>query len=42
MLHHPLILISTDDATLVVNKDNVEDVRKVVEYLNKKDRQDLL
>jgi len=37
-----VVVISTDDATLVVNKDNVEDVRKVVEYLNKKDRQDLL
>ncbi len=37
-----VVVISTDDATLVVNKDNVEDVRKAVKFLNDKDRQDLL
>ncbi len=37
-----VVVISTDDATLVVNKDNVEDVRKAVKFLNDNDRQDLL
>jgi len=37
-----IVVISTDDATLIVNKDNVEDVRKAVKFLNDKDRQDLL
>jgi hypothetical protein len=36
------VVVSTDDATLVVNKDNVEAVRKAVNYLNENDRQDLL
>jgi hypothetical protein len=36
------VVVSTDDVTLVVNKDNVEDVRKAVNYLNENDRQDLL
>lgn len=37
-----VVVISTDDATLVVNKDSVEDVRKAVKFLNDNDRQDLL
>jgi len=37
-----VVVVSTDDVTLVVNKDNVEDVRKAVSYLKKNDRQDLL
>jgi len=37
-----VMVIHTDDATLVVNKDNVEDVRKVVNYLKDKDRKNLL
>ena len=37
-----VVVVSTDDVTLVVNKDNVEDVRKAVNYLNENDRQDLL
>ena len=37
-----VIVITTDDATLVVNKDNVEDVRKAVNYLIEKERQELL
>lgn len=37
-----VVVVSTNDATLVVNKDNVEDVRKAVNYLNKNQRKDLL
>lgn len=37
-----VVVVSTDDVTLVVNKDNVEDVRKAVNYLKENDRQDLL
>ncbi len=37
-----VVVISTEDATLVVNKDNVEDVRKAVDFLIEKERQDLL
>lgn len=37
-----VMVINTPDATLVVNKDNVEDVRKVVNYLKDKDRKNLL
>ena len=37
-----VVVVSTDDVTLVVNKDNVEDVRKAVNYLIENDRQDLL
>lgn len=37
-----VVVITTDDATLVVNKDNVEDVRKAVNYLIEKERQELL
>ena len=37
-----VIVITTDDATLVVNKDNVEDIRKAVNYLIEKERQELL
>lgn len=37
-----IVVINTPDATLVVNKDNVEDVRKVVNYLQEKDRKNLL
>ncbi|HDY76157.1 MAG TPA: mannose-1-phosphate guanylyltransferase, partial [Candidatus Marinimicrobia bacterium] len=37
-----VMVINTPDATLVVNKDNVEDVRKVVNYLREKDRENLL
>lgn len=37
-----VVVISTEDATLVVNKDNVEDVRKAVNYLRKNNNEDLL
>ncbi|MFQ6678551.1 MAG: mannose-1-phosphate guanylyltransferase [Fidelibacterota bacterium] len=37
-----VMVITTPDATLVVNKENVEDVRKVVNYLREKDRSNLL
>lgn len=37
-----VMVITTPDATLVVNKDNVEDVRKVVNYLREKDLSNLL
>ena len=37
-----VVVVSTDDVTLVINKDNVEDVRKAVNYLKENDRQDLL
>ena len=37
-----VVVVSTDDVTLVINKDNVEDVRKAVNYLTENDRQDLL
>ncbi len=37
-----IMVINTPDATLIVNKDNVEDVRKVVNYLKEKDRKELL
>jgi len=37
-----VVVISTDNATLVVNKDNVEDVRKAVDYLKNKNKLDLL
>jgi mannose-1-phosphate guanylyltransferase len=37
-----IVVVNTDDATLVIPKDRVEDVKKLVEHLNKKDRKDLL
>lgn len=37
-----VMVIHTPDATLVVNKDNVEDVRKAVDYLIKNGYEDLL
>ena len=37
-----IMVIQTPDATLVVNKDNVEDVRKAVDYLKKNGYDNLL
>lgn len=37
-----LVVIETDDATLVCPRDRVQDVKKVVEVLNEKKREDLL
>lgn len=37
-----IVVVNTKDATLVIPKDHVEDVKKLVEYLKKKDRKDLL
>ena len=36
-----VVVISTEDSTLVVNRNMVEDVKKLVEWLNKNDHQDL-
>ena len=36
-----LVVVSTDDAILVVNKERVEEVKKIVEYL-KDNRENLL
>ncbi|WP_434583981.1 mannose-1-phosphate guanylyltransferase/mannose-6-phosphate isomerase [Klebsiella sp. R390] len=35
-----LVIINTKDATLVINKDKVQDVKKVVEYLKGNDRKE--
>lgn len=35
-----LVIVSTKDATLVINKDKVQDVKKVVEFLKKDDRRE--
>jgi len=37
-----IVVVNTKDATLVIPKDHVEDVKKLVEHLKKKDRKDLL
>lgn len=37
-----LIVINTDDALLVVNRNNAQDVKKVVDYLKKKKMNDFL
>jgi len=36
-----LVVVGTDDAILVVNKERVEEVKKIVEYL-KDNRENLL
>ncbi|MBZ8220669.1 cupin domain-containing protein, partial [Klebsiella aerogenes] len=35
-----LVIVNTKDATLVINKDKVQDVKKVVEFLKKDDRRE--
>lgn len=37
-----IVVVNTGDATLVIPKDRVEDVKELVEYLKKKNRKDLL
>jgi len=37
-----LVVVNTEDATLVVPRDQVENVKKLVEYLEKHNRKDLL
>ena len=36
-----LVVVGTDDAILVINKERVEEVKKIVEYL-KDNKEDLL
>ncbi len=37
-----LVVVNTEDATLVIPRDKVEDVKSIVDYLEKKNRKDLL
>ena len=37
-----LVVVNTDDATLVVPKDKVEDVKQLVELLKSKGRNELI
>ena len=37
-----IVVVNTKDATLVIPKDHVEDVKKLVEHLKREDRKDLL